>query len=126
MSVVIRRVALNTGGVIHCDVSYRQPVIRDFKPWFKITYIFGNTSSGILDIPFDSFFSLADYRNTRGHSLKLFLPDSRINARAYSFPARVVTLWNRLPAATVLAQNLKQFKIALRNTDLSYAILGKL
>ena len=71
------------------------------------------------------FFSWADYRSTRGHSLKLFLPDSRINARAYSF-VRVVTLWNRLPAATVLAQNLKQFKIALRNTDMSYAILGKL
>jgi len=28
--------------------------------------------------------------------------------------------------ATVLAQNLKQFKKALRTTDLSYAILGKL
>ena len=82
--------------------------------------------NGLLDIPFDSFCSLADYRSTCGHSLKLFLPDSRINARAYFFPVRVVTLWNRLPAATVLAQNLKHFKIALRNTDLSYAILGKL
>jgi len=82
--------------------------------------------NGLLDIPFDSFFSLADYRSTRGHSLKLFLPDSRINARAYSFLVRVATLCNRLPAATVLPQNLKQFKIALRNTDLSYAILGKL
>ena len=72
------------------------------------------------------FFRLAGYRSTRGHSLKLFLPDSRINARAHSFPVRVVILWNRLPAATVLAQNLKQFKKALRATDLSYAILGKL
>jgi len=53
---------------------------------------------------------LADYRCTRGHSLKLFLPDSRINARAYSFPVRVVSLWNRLPAATVLAQNLNNLK----------------
>lgn len=82
--------------------------------------------NGLLDIPFDSFFRLADYRSTRGHSLKLFLPDSRINARAHSFPVRVVTLWNRLPATTVLAQNLKQFKNALRTTDLLYAILGKL
>jgi len=65
--------------------------------------------NGFLDIPFDSFFRLADYRSTRGHSLKLFLPDSLINARAYSFPVRVVTLWNRLPAAAVIAQNLKQF-----------------
>jgi len=51
-----------------------------------------------------------DYRSTRGHPLKQFLPDSRINARAYSFPVRVVTLWNRLPATTVLAQNLIHFK----------------
>ena len=72
------------------------------------------------------FFRLADYRSTRGHALKLFLPDSRINARAYFFHVRVVTLWNRLPASTVLARNLKQFKIAVRITDLSYAILGKL
>jgi len=32
------------------------------------------------------------------------------DARVYYFPVRVVTLWNRLPAAAVLAQNLKQFK----------------
>jgi len=56
----------------------------------------------------------------------VFLPDSRINARAYYFPVCVVTLWNRLPAATVLAQNLKQFKKALMNIALSYAVLGKL
>jgi len=29
---------------------------------------------GLLDIPFDTFFRLADYRCTRGHPLKLFLP----------------------------------------------------
>jgi len=63
------------------------------------------------------FFKLADYRSTRGHSLKLFLPDSRINARAHSFPVRVVTLWNSLPAAVILAPNLKQFKKTLMNTD---------
>jgi len=60
-----------------------------------------------------------------GYPLKLFLPDSRINARAYSFPVRVIALWNRLPATTVLAQNLIHFLKALMKTDLSYAILGK-
>jgi len=49
-------------------------------------------------------------RNLNFNTNTLFLPDSRINARTYSFPVRVVTLWNRLPAATVLAQNLKQLK----------------
>ena len=58
-------------------------------------------------------------------TLKLFLPNSRINARAYSFPVRVIALWNRLPATNVLAQNLIHFKKALLKTDLSYAILGK-
>ena len=80
--------------------------------------------NGLLDIPFDTFFRLADYRCTRGHPLELFLPDSRINARAYSFPVRVIALWNRLPA-TVLAQNLIHLKKALLKTDLSHAILGK-
>jgi len=55
--------------------------------------------NGLLDIPFDTFFRLVDYRCTRGHPLKLFLPDSRINARAYSFPVRVIALWNRLPCS---------------------------
>jgi len=48
--------------------------------------------NGLLDIPFDTFFRLDDYRCTRGHPLKLFLSDSRINARAYSFPVRVIAL----------------------------------
>jgi len=60
--------------------------------------------NGLLDIPFDSFLGWLIIAVQ-----KLFLPDSRINARVYSFPVRVVTLWNRLPAATALAQNLNQF-----------------
>jgi len=64
-------------------------------------------------------------RPTRGHLLKLLYPDARINARAHSFPVRVVSLWNRLPAATVLATNLQTFKTSVRNIDFSYAYLGK-
>ena len=35
------------------------------------------------------FFTFATYPNTRGHSLKLALPDSRINARSHSFAVRM-------------------------------------
>ena len=38
---------------------------------------------------------------TRGHSLKLFYPDSRVNARANFFSVRIISLWNRLPAGLV-------------------------
>ena len=41
---------------------------------------------------------------THGHPLKLYYSDSRINARAHSFSVRIVLLWNRLPAPTVLLQ----------------------
>jgi len=47
-------------------------------------------------------------------------PDARINARAHSFPVRVVPLWNRLPVATML----QTFKTSVRNIDFSYAFIG--
>jgi len=60
----------------------------------------------IFYIPFDAFFKFADCSSgARRHPLKLLYPDAIINARAHSFPVRVVSLWNRLPAATVLATN---------------------
>jgi len=33
--------------------------------------------------------------------LKLFYPDSRVNARANFFSVRIISLWNRLPAGLV-------------------------
>ena len=64
---------------------------------------------GLGSIPFESFFKLSSQQNTRGHSLKLFYPDSRVGVRAHSFPVRVISLWNRLPSTTVLAKNTLQF-----------------
>ena len=62
----------------------------------------------------------------RGHSLKLYYPDSRINARAQFFSVRVILIWNRLPAALVQENNLSLFKSILRTFDFSYTSLGKL
>ena len=45
--------------------------------------------------------------------------------KAHAFPVRIVSLWNRLPANIVLPANLKQFKMAIKNIDFLYALIGK-
>ena len=91
---------------------------RNLTMCFKIVH-------RLVDIPFDMFFKFAGSTSTRGHPLKLLYPDARINARAHAFPVRIVSLWNRLPANIVLPANLKQFKMAIKNIDFSYALIGK-
>ena len=66
-------------------------------------------------------FELSVSRATRGHPFKLAYPDSRINVRANSFPAR----WNTLPEYVVMRSRLTTFKRLLRTVNMSYAILGK-
>ena len=82
---------------------------------------------GFVSILFESFFELSLQQNTRGHSLKLFYPESRVGMCACSFSVRVrpISLWNRLPSHTVLSENILQFKTSLKAIDLSYALLGK-
>jgi len=82
----------------------------------------------MVSVPFHSFFKFAVSTNTRGHPLKLMLPESRVNARAHAFPVRVITVWNRLPVPTyvVLASSLLSFKTSLKNVDLTYTLFGKI
>ena len=47
---------------------------------------------------------------TRGHSLKIFKKQARLNTRKYFFSQRVVNDWNKLPTEAVNAMNLVQFK----------------
>ena len=94
-------------------------IYADLTMCYEIAY-------GLINIPVDAFFKFVDSCSTRGHPLKLLYLDARINARAHSFPVRIVSLWNRLTAATVLATtNLQTFKMSIRNIDFSYAYLGK-
>ena len=79
---------------------------------------------GLVDIPFDAFFKFST-SSTRGHPLRLYYSDSRVNARAHSFPVRIVTLWNRLPAATALSGSLQSFKKSIEDINFNYALLGK-
>jgi len=71
------------------------------------------------------FFKLSQHKSTRGHSLKLFYPDSHINVRANFFSVRVISLWNRLPADLVQDNNLIKFKSMFRTVDFSFGLLGK-
>jgi len=81
---------------------------------YKIIY-------GLVDIPFDAFIKFST-NSTRGHPLKLYYSNSRINERANSFTVRIVTLWNCLPAATVLSCSLQSFKKSIEDIN---ALFGK-
>jgi len=79
----------------------------------------------LVNIPLEQFFTFSQHNSTRGQSLKLFYPDSRVNARANFFSVRLISLWNRLPAGLVQVDYLIKFTSMLRSVDLSFALLGK-
>jgi len=62
---------------------------------------------------------------TRGHSYKLFLPDSRIDCRQHFFAVRVVRIWNSLPEEIVSADRLSLFVRLLNRVNLSEFLIGK-
>jgi len=45
-----------------------------------------------------------------------------VNVRAHCFPLRVISLWNRLRASVVSAENIHIFKKLLKYVDFSYAM----
>ena len=55
----------------------------------------------------------ARHPNTRGHPLKLFIPYVKLEARKRSFPHRVLSLWNSLPADVACATSMESFKRGL-------------
>jgi len=61
---------------------------------------------------------------TRGHSVKLFVQQSRIDARKYFLSNRVIQSWNSLPAATDDFLSLACFRRFLQRTDLSRFKIG--
>jgi len=46
---------------------------------------------------------------TRGHSIKLYYPDSRVTARQHFFSVGVVQLWNKRPEEVVSAGSVRVF-----------------
>jgi hypothetical protein len=53
---------------------------------------------------------LSENTRTRGNRLKLSAIRSKYDLRKYSFPLRVVNLWNALPDSVILSDNVNLFK----------------
>ena len=62
-----------------------------------------------------NLFELCHENRTRGHNWKIRKPMCRLDARKYSFAARVVDQWNNLPFEVVNSSSLKTFKTTLES-----------
>ena len=62
----------------------------------------------------ERFFKLSQTK-TRGHSLKLYKPRTRLNIRKNTFSSRVIDDWNSLPEQLVSQKNAKQFRAGLQD-----------
>ena len=56
------------------------------------------------------FFSFANCDRTRGHNLKMYIQNSRLDVRKFSFARRVCPVWNSLPHEIVNTTSLRSFK----------------
>jgi len=65
------------------------------------------------DIDHTKFFTLTGCSNTRGHLMKLFKSDSRLNIRSNFFTQRIINSWNDLPHEVVAARTIGIFKSRL-------------
>jgi len=74
---------------------------------------------GLVLLSCDIFFTIIYDHLTRGHSLKLFVPSSRVNCRQHFFAVRVTDVWNSLPEDVVSAKQLLLFVNRLKCVDLS-------
>ena len=64
---------------------------------------------GLEGIPSNSLFEL-NTSVTRGYSLKLNKPRSRLNIRYNNFSQRVINAWNRLPELVISSTTVNSFK----------------
>ena len=56
------------------------------------------------------FFSVKEWRRTRGHGVTLSKKQCRLDIRKFSFSQRTVIEWNRLSADCVGARSIYMFK----------------
>jgi len=81
---------------------------------------------GLVLLSFDSFFTFVCNSRTRGHSFKLFLPDSRVNCSQHFFAVRVLSIWNSLPEDVGSAAHLSSFISRLVRVKLNQFLIGKM
>ena len=85
-----------------------------------------NIINGLSCLLSNDFFKLSEVLITRGNSLKLALPNSRVDCRLHFFSVRIIKVWNCLPEDIVTLKNVSIFKNKLKSIDLSSFIYGKL
>ncbi len=73
--------------------------------------------NGLCDLDFDILFEWSSVTRTRGHSLKLKAPRSRLDCRRNFYASRVVNPWNSLSSETVNAKSLSVFVKRLQLTE---------
>jgi len=60
--------------------------------------------------------------SNRGHSTKLYYPDSRVTAGQFFFSIRVVEVWNKLPEEVVSASSVSAFISRLNSMHVSFVM----
>lgn len=108
----------NRLSVLNSERLELRRIRADLLMCFKIVY-------NIVDLPFKDFFTFNNLSITRGNSLKLNVPISRINARASFFAVRIISVWNKLSDDVVNSPNISIFTTKINSLDLSFAIIGK-
>jgi hypothetical protein len=86
----------------------RQDLILAYKIVFRI-----------VDVNLNDYFKMNTDSVTRGHGLKLFASNCRIDARKWFFSQRIINVWNSLPASAENFASLAMFNAFIINTDLS-------
>lgn len=96
-------------------LNYKQRLQYIKLPTLKFRRVRGDMieTYKILSNCYDKQVSLSLPMNvgrTRGHSLKLKVERAKYDLRKYSFPVRIVNVWNALPDEVVLSENINSFK----------------
>ena len=63
-------------------------------------------------------------QRTRGHAFKLLIPRATKDVKKFSFPNRVIPVWNSLPEKVVDAGNIAKFKHMLESISFHYLLKG--
>jgi hypothetical protein len=71
--------------------------------------------TGKYDLDLSPTLKLSTNFRTRGNSLKLSVERASYNLRKYSFPVRVVTIWNSLPEFIIKSDSVNSFKNSFDN-----------
>ena len=69
---------------------------------------------GLVYVPTTPFLIPSTVSATRGHSMKVLVPQSSVNAHMYSFFLSTTRIWNQLPQQVVLAPSLEAYKLLLQ------------